>query len=498
MKTQHNNLSHNNITHFVALDKSFLLSNYLSDKEHKVFIYLCRRANKESIAYPSMETIAKECNIKSKSTVSKIIKKLADLGLIKIFKLKKPIQNKYGKIMNVYEIIHPDYWKIKVEEEPKEDYIDPEKFDELIMHQIKILEAQHQLFDNSNSTENHERTESIENKGSNQKISKKCEHKEIINNNLTKEYGTLTEEKSSEKENKDKKPKNKDTKNRKSEAKDNINGKNKKTKTHLSRNSDFAYANYSAKNGKSFKLKEKSDFEKAISAKTRYKLYAYRQFYREYLNWNWRRLSKDQVLFFLINTEELVEDGVLSFDRVLKELWKADKDSFVKNPVGWLIDRFCIGNGRFYFLLSNRNKSLESASDTKNGEKETYDLKEREKSNGEKQIPIKETIYLLIKKYSIPEDKIFKPLPKGDEFTVNYILELRLVNYIWKNILSKYERADIISSAKKMLRKFNFNSPTEKQEILKDLIIGEVKDRYLNLSIEEKIRLRSMFLKSFD
>lgn len=476
----------NNITHLYALDKSFGLYEYLTDKEHKVFTYLCRRANKESIAYPSMETIAVECGIKSKSTVSKIIHKLQELNLIVIHKLKKPIIQRHQRIMNVYEIQHPDKWKVKPIEIENDDYIDSKKFDEAVMFELK-KHKQLKLFEDGIRCV---RTQSVDIQHLESDFSQNCERKDIYNRNLTKEKD-ITEKVSETDSYGDK-----NQKNRKGEL-----GEKKttaQTKDFLSKNSS-ANADISAKTqqekiaqdwNENFKKKEQSDFEgKPVSAKTRYKLYAYRQFYKEYLDWKWERLSKDQVLFFLINTEDLIDNGNVSFDRVLKEIWRADKDGFVRNPVGWLIERFSIGRGRFYFLLGgySRRENKEANSH--------FEEKPKEQENKENAVKIRKSLVLVMKKYSIPEKVILEPLPDLNMHpdNLNYIFELRIINYLWKNVLSKEEKQKIIFKAKEHLRELIITSENERKETFKSLIINEVKMGYVDLSIEERIELEERY-----
>jgi len=493
---QYNTTSCNNITHLEALDKSFGLYEYLNDKEHKVFVYLCRRANKESIAYPSMETIAKECNIKSKSTVSKIIKKLEKFNLIVIYKLPKPIVEKHQKVMNVYEIQHPDKWKIKPVELETQNYINSKKFEETIIWELKKIK-QLNLFKDGIKYERHQ---NVHNQGQKTNFCEKSERKDIYNKRLTKE-NDIAEEKSSEMRNLNKKQKEKI--NRQLGKKDiqrTYDPKHKNssaaadTPANLQRKRNTQCREYLP--DKSFKLKEKTDFErKCLSAKTRYKLYAYRQFYKEYLDWNWERLSKDEVLFFLINTEELVDNGNISFDRVLREIWKADKDDFVRNPVGWLVDKFSIGNGRFYFLLySSKRRNGERNSKANNTNANLNVENKDKKKEKENYILIREDLLLIMKKYSIPEKSIFEPLPEKIDKNANFIFEERIVNYLWKNYLNVEEKQKIIEEAKKELRCYKISPNDDIKDIIKFIIKGKVKSNYVELSIEERIKLKQKFM----
>lgn len=70
----------------------------------KVYCYLCYRYNRDyQYAFPSLNTIAKECGI-SISTVTRAIKELEDLKLISIEKFVDD-RNKYSN--NMYYIFYP-------------------------------------------------------------------------------------------------------------------------------------------------------------------------------------------------------------------------------------------------------------------------------------------------------------------------------------------------------------------------------------------------------
>jgi len=82
------------------------------------------------------------------------------------------------------------------------------------------------------------------------------------------------------------------------------------------------------------------------------KLKFYRKKYRAILNYAWKRLKRDEVLYFLINNEKLIaERGIKD---ILKTLKYADLDEKILNPVGWLIARFSISlkNSRFLYLIT--------------------------------------------------------------------------------------------------------------------------------------------------
>ncbi|GAB6073324.1 hypothetical protein JCM14244_17170 [Venenivibrio stagnispumantis] len=99
-------------------------------------------------------------------------------------------------------------------------------------------------------------------------------------------------------------------------------------------------------------LPSKDDYLHKPSKTAIKKLKLYRKKYRAILNYSWKRLKKDEVLFFLINNEKLIaERGIKD---ILKTLKYADLDEKILNPVGWLITRFNISlkNSRFLYLIT--------------------------------------------------------------------------------------------------------------------------------------------------
>jgi DNA-binding Lrp family transcriptional regulator len=470
-----------------------LIGTILKEKEHIVFSYLCRRANKYSISYPSMETIAEECNF-PKSTVKRIIDKLEELNLIKIVKLKKPIIERYQKIINVYEIQPVEKWKVKPRTITHDNYIDANKFNELIMYQLKIQKAQQSLIDV-------ERTQSIENKYLESHFSQKMEHKDINNKKyiyITKE-NDITEEKPSETESLDKKQKEKNT-NKQKDAKDiakihtskhQESSANADVSANSRREKNIQYREYLPE--KSFKLKENTDFErKPVNPKTRYKLYAYRQYYRKYLNWKWNRLNKDDVLFFLINSEPFVENESLTLQQVLKIMKYADSNPKVKNPVGWLIARFMIGRGRFYFLLSKPNKKQEIIM-SEHFHQEHKDKQNNELTQKQRCVYINEDLMYFAQKYNIPEKDIMSYLNKSKcDGDVSFIVEMYIADRLWKEHLSREEKQELIQYARQKIRKFPVPpKPEEIKSELTSIIFSEIKSRYLTLSIEDRIKIKT-------
>ncbi|MBK3333388.1 hypothetical protein GWK41_09960 [Persephonella atlantica] len=229
-----------------------------------------------------------------------------------------------------------------------------------------------------------------------------------------------------------------------------------------------------------------------IDPETRYKLYLYRMKYREELeNTKLKRLTKDDVLFFLINTENLMQNESLTLKQVLKIIKYADSNPRIKNPVGWLIARFMIGRGRFYFLLqkSKQNEKQEVTISKK------YEYQKQENAKPNKYVYINEDLLYFAKKYNIPESDILSYLRKlknlyGDN--VSYIVEIYLANRLWKDSLSREEKQELISYAKRQISKFIVPpKPEEVKNTIKSIILGEIRSRYLTLSIEEKIKMKN-------
>ncbi|MDQ7056410.1 MAG: hypothetical protein Q9M89_08170 [Persephonella sp.] len=252
------------------------------------------------------------------------------------------------------------------------------------------------------------------------------------------------------------------------------------------------------KNPKSLEIQtSESDFKKyargeKLEKETRYKLYLYRQKYREELeNLHLERLSRDDALFFLINTEKLVENESLTLNQILRIIKYADSNLKIENPIGWLIARFMIGRGRFYFLLqkSKQNEKQEVTI----SKKYEYQEQGNTEPNKNKYVYINEELLYFAKKYNIPESDILSYLRKlknldGD---VSYIVEIYMANRIWKN-LSREERQELILYAKHQIKKFIVPpKPEEVKDTIKSIVFNEIKSRYLTLSIEEKIKMRN-------
>ncbi len=230
-----------------------------------------------------------------------------------------------------------------------------------------------------------------------------------------------------------------------------------------------------------------------IEKETRYKLYLYRMKYREELeNTKLKRLTKDDALFFLINTENLVESLSLTIDQVLKIIKYADSNPKIESPVGWLIARFMIGRGRFYFLLS-KSKLSKSNENSNYSQKHEYKHNKDQPQPRQRQIRIREDLLYFAQKYNISEKDIMSYLSRinvhGD---VSYVVEMYLSNRLWKNILPREKKQELISYAKRQISKFVVPpKPEEVKNTIKSIILGEIRSRYLTLSIEEKIKMKN-------
>ncbi len=326
----------NNISQKEKILKSFLrilkVEVKLSKSEIKVFAYLVECCDaKTGIAYPSIRTISEKTGI-SAGTVHKAIQSLRKKGLIEIYKVNHP---KTDRAINVYEIV------IEETKETKENW-----FNQEILKQVK------------------ETKQSVENQGFKQKKQEKSESERI--NNITKENiinkninniyvnvndnGTETEKKGKT--------------NRKEEKQiggsEKVQGevKSEKDKGNTGNVHSKGVESVREKGGGGvqnfdFMVAESCDYGKGAwkKPKVRYKMYAYRQFYREYLNRRFERISTDAVLFFLINTERLVESGSITTEKVMRIIEAVDRNREIINPIGYLVAFFGIGKMRFAFLL---------------------------------------------------------------------------------------------------------------------------------------------------
>ena len=244
---------------------------------------------------------------------------------------------------------------------------------------------------------------------------------------------------------------------------------------------------------KRYKKNEKLD------SKTRFKLYLFRQKYKyELQNVRLSRLTKDDLLFFLINVEKLVENESLTLQQVLRIIKYADSNYKILNPRGWLIERFHISKGRFYFLLSKSKKQKEQIVEKERPKSNSVEQEKRSnlktKENSEAVYISKDLLYFA-RKYNLSEDEILSYLSKfqylggGD---VSYIVEHYISNKIWKN-LPREEKQKLISYAKKRIRSFTVSPPTEEEfkKQIRSIIAAKIKDDYLSLSIEERLQLKS-------
>ena len=95
--------------------------------EFKVYSYLCMRYNKNNqYAFPSIRTIAIDCNMSTK-TVQKCITRLEEIKLIKILKFTEKTTTHTN---NMYRIYYPIIIRNSLEEEERRKL--QEELDELI------------------------------------------------------------------------------------------------------------------------------------------------------------------------------------------------------------------------------------------------------------------------------------------------------------------------------------------------------------------------------
>ena len=95
--------------------------------EFKVYSYLCMRYNKNNqYAFPSIRTIAIDCNVSTK-TVQKCITRLEEIKLIKILKFTEKTTTHAN---NMYRIYYPIIIRNSLEEEERRKL--QEELDELI------------------------------------------------------------------------------------------------------------------------------------------------------------------------------------------------------------------------------------------------------------------------------------------------------------------------------------------------------------------------------
>lgn len=100
----------------------FWLDNVLLDEYAKVigpnatlvYIALSRHADNElQNCWPSMDTIAEKCGIKSRNTVAKGIKMLQSYNMIEVQESINPTNGK--RLNNVYTLLARHHWKLHVE-----------------------------------------------------------------------------------------------------------------------------------------------------------------------------------------------------------------------------------------------------------------------------------------------------------------------------------------------------------------------------------------------
>ncbi len=148
-------------------------SGAITEKELIIILYLFRRADKNGLCYPSMDTISKDTNI-SKSTIYRAIKKFQELNIINVYTITHPADKR--KKLNVYEINPPDIWSIDLEELENNHYINEEIFKEKVLNELKKQKAQKELINIQDTSI--KRYENSLNQASNNYFLLKMKHKE--------------------------------------------------------------------------------------------------------------------------------------------------------------------------------------------------------------------------------------------------------------------------------------------------------------------------------
>lgn len=104
----------------------FWIDNLLLDEYAKVlgpnammvYMALSRHAdNDDQTCWPSMDTIAEKCGLKSRNTVAKGIKVLQEYGLVEVQESINPSNGK--RLNNVYTLLSRKHWKLEVAPKPK-------------------------------------------------------------------------------------------------------------------------------------------------------------------------------------------------------------------------------------------------------------------------------------------------------------------------------------------------------------------------------------------
>lgn len=118
--------------------------------EFKIYSYLCSNYNRElGYAFPSLSIIADNTNMSLK-TVQRAIKKLEEIGLIKIHKFEEK-SSKY--VNNIYRVYYPIILRNALEEEKRikreEELIKAfREMDESVIDKVHTLEIEIEIDEN--------------------------------------------------------------------------------------------------------------------------------------------------------------------------------------------------------------------------------------------------------------------------------------------------------------------------------------------------------------
>lgn len=119
-----------------------------SGNQYLVYSYLCFRYNQDyGYAFPSLKTIAKDCNI-SVSTVQRCIKELENLKLIVVLKFDEK-DNKY--VNNIYKIFYP------IIHEEKEIYEIPQLTEEQMKQLEDIEDKIYEIIEDEENDDNEDK-----------------------------------------------------------------------------------------------------------------------------------------------------------------------------------------------------------------------------------------------------------------------------------------------------------------------------------------------------
>jgi len=98
----------------------FIFELPLSRNAKLILLYLCRRADRDGLSFPSLQRIGKDCSIKSKTTVEKAVKELVKAGLV--FKIPlKGKSNTYRLSEQILSIVRPS-GREDQEKNPEQEY----------------------------------------------------------------------------------------------------------------------------------------------------------------------------------------------------------------------------------------------------------------------------------------------------------------------------------------------------------------------------------------